>query len=286
MKFIKDTENLIPRINSLEPRYLLEFLSLKQGLKKVLRIHIENNREYEDLKYYANSNNLLIGHSTFKLKISWQNELGDTFLENTDWSDPNAEQFVAYLSLDQKLLDKAVSIEVDEDHIDAGLLYGYPKCCCENYKIISEGKYWIDCLLENSKGLFFDYRTNKLAYLTNGFTLFPDYFNCSFHCTGTIDLSDKYKDIGDDYGLSELTSNIISCMKGLFLVHETNIIKFDNYIINHNCNDIDVSMDKVSIYGDRIDFSENRAIKLNIEDHNNDFYTYLKGIKYRVLVFE
>ena len=286
MSLIRNTENLITKINSLEPRYLLEFLALKEDVKKVLRIHIENPKEYDLLKIYAKEMGFLVDHSTFKLKVSWQNELGDTFLENTHWNNPDAEQFVAYLSQDQKFLDQAISIEVDGDHLDAGLLYGYPKCCCENYKTISEGKYWIDCLLENSSGLVYDHRTNKLAYLTNGYTLFPDYFNCSLHCKGTIELSDKYGALGDVYGLSELISHISSCMKGLFLVQSTNIIKFDTYKIDSTKNLIEVSTKNRWMYGAQYDFLNGEVLKLSIEEIDDGFYASFKDLKYRILVFE
>ena len=283
MKFLIETKKVISKISAIDDRHLLEFIGLERGFKKVLRIHIEKSVEYEILCDYAKKFNFLIHHSSFKLKVSWQNKLGDTFLENVSWDNEEAEQFVAYLSYDKHLLETALDIELNGAHIDAGSLYGYPECCSQNYVSISEGKYWLDSLLENSTGLQFEYKANKLSYLTSGLTLFPDYFNCSFNCKQTMNLSDEYERIGREFGLGKDIDNIISHMKGFFLIQGVNVIRFSEY--NFINNTVKVNLNNISVFGEEIMIKSSDEIIFELEKIDANYEVTFIGKKYRAILF-
>jgi hypothetical protein len=191
MDIKKDIESLIESISSIEKRHFLEVLGVIDGIKNVMRIHINYFKEYEILLLFAKKHNLFLSHTPFKLKIDWTNEIGDTFLKSVPWEDDSSEMFVAYISKNPDTNKIAQTIEIDSTNLDAGLLYQYPSCCCINYDLISEGELWLNLLLKNSNGIKFSPWANKLSYLVYEFCLFPDYFPCSLNCQGTIKLSPK-----------------------------------------------------------------------------------------------
>ena len=101
MNIKKDIENLINSISSIENRHFLEVLAVIDGLKNVMRIHINLKLEYDYLSSFTKKYNLYLNHTPFKLKVDWKNEIGDTFLKSVPWDDDTTEMFVAYLSKDK-----------------------------------------------------------------------------------------------------------------------------------------------------------------------------------------
>ncbi len=276
---------LINNLSGIEDRHLLEFVAVLKGEKEVMRIHINKNDEYALLEKFCTENSLLIGHSDFKLKVDWVNEIGDTFLQDVPWEDESAEMFVAYISKsNQDALKRALTIEVSGEHLDAGKLYGYPECCCINYEKISTGEFWINSLLDNSDGLFFKPWNNKLAYLVHSYAIFPDYFPCSFTCKGTEKISKQYYKLGLDNGLVDFVEMQMDFMSRTYLISEESAFSFKNYVISDNTitlNTEDLQFHGLNVFHDM----GNTSLEIPYPNKQDNLYWYWKGIKFRVLVF-
>ena len=61
MNIKKDIESLIESVSSIEKRHFLEILGVIDGIKNVMRIHINLYKEYEILLIFAKKHNLKIG---------------------------------------------------------------------------------------------------------------------------------------------------------------------------------------------------------------------------------
>jgi hypothetical protein len=286
MNNYKEERKLISLVNSLEDRHLLEVIAVKKGLKDIFRVHISNNSEYEILKHYCSLNKLHVNHSNFRLKLSWMNDIGDQFFEDIPWDDESDDAFVAYVTKNKiDKLDRAVSIELEESHIEAGLIYEYPLCCCQNYEAIAKGSKWLELMLKNSIGTYFEPNANKLSYLVHGYSLFPDYFPCSFHCEGTMDLSTKYFQIGLEANLEEYVKMQYSMMNSPYLVIDESVFAFSRWSIRKD-NILCLSLNSMSCYGKNYlsDFPENTIIIKLPKDNINSFWTW-NNRNFRVLLF-
>jgi hypothetical protein len=286
VRFIEEAKNLVNSLSVIEERHLLELFAVQSGFKNVMRIHMANMEEYQILKSFCERNSLHLDHSKFRLKLSWTNEIGDRFYEDVPWEDNTADEFIAYITKnDTKSLMRAIMIEVEGSHIEAGLLYGYPECCCKNYEIISNGEEWIDVLSRNSKGIFFSPWANKLAYLVYGYTLFPDYFPCSYQCEPTIELSKKYFSLGLESGLKDFVQMQLGFMSSTYLVAENSILSFSEWFID-GANYIHLNLEKMTFFGlnPLAKYSED-WIKIQLPKQKDYCYWHWEDKKYRIYVF-
>lgn len=283
--FIDDSKQLISQISEIDDRHLLELLAVHSGFKSVMRIHITYQEEYDYLKKYCSKHGMHVGHSTFRLKLAWRNDIGDSFFENVSWSDETAEQFVAYISKNNLTdLNKALNIEVEGSHLDSGRLYGYPDCCCLGYEKISEGTPWVACLLNSSQGVFFSPWANKLSYLVHDFVLFPDYFPCSLDCKGTAMLARQYFEIGKQNGLGAHVEMQLDYMSRCYLASADSIYSFSRWELNGQ--NLILKTDGLAVYGRHV-LNDYPQDEIDIElplDNLNCYWTW-QGIKLRVLVF-
>jgi hypothetical protein len=286
MNIKSDIENLINSISSIEDRHLLELIAVFDGLKDVMRIHINYHSEYEALKSFGNKYNLIVGHTPFKLKVDWTNDIGDTFLKSVTWEDNTTEMFVAYISSNAKIIDKALTIEVDSTNLEAGLLYQYPDCCCVNYDKISNGELWSTLLLENSRGTFFSPWANKLSYLVYDFCLFPDYFPCSLNCNGTIQLSKDYYNLALKYDLEKFAKSQLDSMSGLYLINDDLIISTKSYQVENHQINIDLTNSTIYKIAKDILFDHLTNDKYLIDSQDGNSYITMCDQKYRILIFE
>ena len=288
MKTSKFSEErkLIDEVGSLDDRHLLELIAIRSGLKKIIRIHVQNKREFNVIRDYCIKNNFAIKHSSFKLKLSWTNEIGDSFFEDVPWNDEDDIPFVAYVAKDGlEELEKAKTVELEETHRDAGLLYGYPLCCCENYASIASGASWIEVMLGNSKGFRFFPLANKLSYLVYGYTLFPDYFPCNFNCNGTIALSRRYYDLGAESGLKEYVDMQHEMMSRPYLVCMESVYSFSKWWTEDGCI-LHLKMDSLTCYGTNYlsDYCQDCLI-IELPLENINLFWEWNGLRFRVLLF-
>ena len=281
-----DIENLIDSISSIEDRHFLEVLAVYDGLKKVMRIHINLKEEYEILLSFAKKYNLYLNHTPFKLKIDWTNEIGDTFLKSVPWDDESTEMFVAYISKDEKSNKIAETIEVDSTNLEAGLLYQYPSCCCVNYDKISEGELWLNLLLENSKGIKFSPWANKLSYLVYEFCLFPDYFPCNLSCEGTIQLSKDYYKLAEKYKLDHFAKKQFDNMSGLYLVNDNCIIATKEFMFSDS--NIKINLSNATSYNISENLIDVQIVnnEFNLQYKNDNAYIIIENQEFRIIIFE
>lgn len=285
-KIVKQTREIIKQLSTIEERHLLEFLAVDSGFKDVMRIHISNNHEYYLLSEYCLKNNFSIAHSSFKLKLDYSNEIGDRFYKYTDWNDKSSEEYIAYISKNKiEVLSIARRIEVDGTHCDAGTLYGYPLCCSHNYNVIANGEDWINVLSNNSQGFLFSPLANKLAYIVHGFTLFPDYFPCSYNCEITAELGKKYYKIGVKYGLKNMVDTILGLMGEVYLVADKGIFSFPEWNIYKDI--LSISVNKRSVHGKNILLNYPKStieLKLPRESSDSLFWEW-EGNRFRIFIF-
>jgi hypothetical protein len=286
-KLIEDAKKLIDNLSVIEDRHLLELLAVHSGLKKVMRIHIANDKEYALLSDFCKHNTLHLAHSQFRLKLSWANEIGDQFYNDVPWEDESAEEFIAYLTKeDLDGLSRSIYIEREGSHEDAGRLYGYPHCCCENYELISNGEEWVKVLSDNSQGTFFSPWGNKLAYLVHGFTLFPDYFPCSYNCKATVELSKEYFQLGVKVGLTDFVHMQLEFMRRVYLVGPEGVLSFSDWNIDSK-NRLQLRLEKMSFFGKNIleEYPEDVLEILLPESNKASCIWDWKEYSYRVFVF-
>jgi hypothetical protein len=286
MSIKKDIEILINSISSIEDRHLLELIAVYDGLKDVMRIHINFHNEYLALKSFGEKYNLIVNHTPFKLKVDWTNDIGDTFLKSVSWEDNTTEMFVAYISNNAKIINKALTIESDSTNLEAGLLYQYPNCCCINYDKISNGELWSTLLLDNSKGTFFSPWANKLSYLVYEFCLFPDYFPCSLDCNGTIQLSKEYYELALKYDLKSFAKLQLEYMSGLYLINEDLIISTKIYNVEDNYININLTNSTTYKINKDILFNNLTDDKYLIDNQDGNSFITMCQQKYRILIFE
>lgn len=186
---IRETVN---RCSHTGERYQLEFSALLAGLKKVVRVQVENDGEYEALCHFATLGELSIAHSPTRMKVAWTNSLGDTFLTAVPWDDPEGTSYAAYLAKHQHDADQAAIVESEGTAEEIGQLLGYPSCCCIAYARLEDGEFWAPVLAEHSPEAHHAPWANRYAYLLYGASLFPDYFPCSLDCKGTEILSQSF----------------------------------------------------------------------------------------------
>jgi len=284
---IEESKELIQSLSVIEERHLLELLAVNSGLKNVMRIHIANDKEYEILSKYCVRNGLQLAHSEFRMKLSWTNDLGDQFYSDVPWEDESAEEFIAYLTKeDLPSLNLAVRIEIEGCHADAGKLYGYPDCCCENYDSIASGQEWVEVLARNSQGTFFSPWANKLAYLVHGFTLFPDYFPCSYSCGLTQALSKQYFELGAASGLSDFVEMQLALMNQTYLVALEGVFSFADWFVDDQ-NYLLLQLEKMSKHGkNTLEGYPEKTIKILLPTSKLTPCVWeWQGISYRIFVF-
>ena len=286
-RLIEESKALIQNLSVIEERDLLELIAVHSGLKNVMRIHIANDKEYQILANYCERNSMHLAHSEFRLKLSWTNDLGDQFFSDVPWEDKSAEEFIAYITKeDLSSLNRAVRIEIDGSHADAGKLYGYPDCCCVNYDTIANGQEWVEVLSKTSQGTFFSPWANKLAYLVHGFTLFPDYFPCSYACKPTHALSQKYFQIGVASGLSGFVEMQLARMSQTYLVASEGVYSFSDWFIDDQ-NYLLLMLENLSYYGkNTLKQYPEKTIRILLPaiPLTSCFWNW-GGITYRVFVF-
>ena len=284
---IEESKELIQSLSVIEERHLLELLAVHSGLKNVMRIHIATDKEYQILSKYCERNGLHLAHSEFRLKLSWTNEIGDQFYSDVPWEDDSAEEFIAYLTKeDLASLYRAVRIEIEGNHADAGKLYGYPDCCCDNYDTIANGQEWVEVLSQTSQGTFFSPWANKLAYLVHEFTLFPDYFPCNYACKPTQALSQQYFELGVAAGLSDFVEMQLAFMSQTYLVASEGVFSFSDWSIDDQ-NYLVLHLENLSIHGkNTLEEYPEKMIKILLPTTplTPCFWDW-EGISYRVFVF-
>lgn len=128
--------------------------------------------------------------SDFKvLKQTAQSELYSDKSTKIPKNDKRKGYFFVYLSKGRGTAEKAKLMEEKNNHLELGLLLGYPKCCCEFFEKKFDGENADLTLkaLENSNGFEFQFYTNIAARHFD--TSLLSHFPHSFECRQSIDIS-------------------------------------------------------------------------------------------------
>lgn len=188
-------------------RNILELLGVIAGMKNVVRLPLDES-DWPTLTYYCERLALKVARSTFKLAVVRTTPLGDCFTTYVPWDDPLGRGFVAYVARSSETARSAEVVDGAGDNQEIGMLFQYPRCCTDGYMEIQGGTPWVDCITRRSNGSNQCAYANKLAYLFDGASLFPDYFPCSLSCDQTSLQGRSYFRLLHKYGLDQLAESL------------------------------------------------------------------------------
>ena len=199
---------LMDNIRLFSERNVLELIGVLEGVKEVVRVPV-TIREWQILRAGCEHLGLVIRHANFKLAVMRTTRVGDTFTANVQWDDPAGQEFPAYIARSRETVQRALDIETAADN-DAliGRLYQYPECCIRAYAEIAQGLSWVESLVHSARSSWQERAANKLAYLFDGGSLFPDYFPCTLSCQKTIKLTEMYRTLLKRYCLGDLAESL------------------------------------------------------------------------------
>ena len=179
-------------MSNLPDRYYVDFLSLKHGLKKLVRLMVNDKKEYKELKKFAEKFKLKIAHSNYKIKTK-----NGIFCEKV-LPFKGRGHFFVYISKDNDTNEKAMEYEGNnfskKDDRKLGELLGYPECCIKNF-IDKESEGRRDFVIENYKSS--GKSPNYLLNFILDFSAFHliSHFPCSFNCKESEKISKNLLEI-------------------------------------------------------------------------------------------
>ena len=262
----------------------LEILCVIEDAKPCARI-LAFEDELDKVINFLNENNVSAVISDFKvLKQTVQSEF---YSDKSIKIPKNSEQkgyFFVYLSKSKETAEKAKLMEGKNNHLELGLLLGYPNCCCEFFENHFNEKNTDLTLrvLENSNGFEFPFYTNIAARHFDVALL--SHFPHSFECKPSIEIAKNNLRIINKHSkqLAVMFSGILQGIviytidEGIFLLRKYEKIK-----------------DEI-IYGDVLTTTKSKLYfllssnkKFNIVDKNSFVVSDVSigGDKYGVMVF-
>ena len=262
----------------------LEVLYVIKGAKPCARILVFEN-ELDKVVDFLNENKLHSAISDFKvLKQTAQSEF---YSDKSIKIPKNAAQkgyFFVYLSKSKETAKKAKLMEGKNNHLELGLLLGYPKCCCEFFEKNFNEKNTDLTLrtLENSNGYEFSFYNNIAARHFDVALL--SHFPHSFECKPSINIAKNNLKIIQKHSkqLAVMFSGILqgiviyTMQEGIFLLRKYEKIG-----------------DKI-VYGDVLTTAKGKLYfllasnkELKIFDKNNFVVSDIdvKGPQYGVMIF-
>lgn len=218
-------------IKSLEVIYVIE------GIKPCARILVFED-ELKAVLNFLNENKIFTTTSDFKvLKQTAQSEFYSDKSIKIQKNDARKGYFFVYLSKNRVKAEKAKSEEEKNNHLELGLLLGYPKCCCEFFEenFNNENTDLTLKTLENSDGYEFPFYTNIAARHFDVSLL--SHFPHSFGCKPSVNIAKSNSNTINKYSkqLAIMFSGILqgvviySMQEGVFLLRKYE--KVDNKII-------------------------------------------------------
>ena len=264
-------------IKSLEVLYVIE------GIKPCTRILVfedELNRVID----FLNENNLFTDISNFKvLKQNTQSEFYSDKSIKISKNDVRKGYFFMYLSKNKEIAEKAKLMEEKNNHLQFGLLLGYPRCCCEFFEKNFNDKN-TDLtfkILENSNGFEFPFYTNIAARHFDICLL--SHFPHSFDCKLSIEIAkNNLKILKKSQPMAEIFLKML--MSVVVYTIEEGIFLLNNY---KKINDRIIYGDVLATTKSKLYYllSSNKALK--IIDKNNFLVSDvdIQGSKYGIMVF-
>ena len=262
----------------------LEVLYVIESAKPCARILVFED-EIQNVQNFLNKKNIFTSISDFKvIKQKTESEFYSDKSIKIPKDSAEKGYFFVYLSKNTKIAEKAKLIEEKNNHIELGLLLGYPKCCCEFFEKNFDDKNTDLTLkiLENSIGYEFEFYNNIAARHFDVSLL--SHFPHSFECRPSIEIAKNNLKIIQKYSkqLATMFAGILQVVvvytnnEGIFLLRKYENIK-DEIIYS----DI-LTTTKSKLY---FLLSSNR--KLRIIDKNSFVVgdVNIKGKSYGIIVF-
>ncbi|MBI2657521.1 hypothetical protein HYX08_02390 [Candidatus Woesearchaeota archaeon] len=161
----------------------LEVLYVMENAKPCSRILVSEDGLAKALEFLK-SKEINVAVSGFKvLKQTAQSEFYSDRSVKIPKNDERKGYFFVYLSKSMETAEKARLMEERGNHVELGLLLGYPKCCCEFFaqNFNEENTDLTLKALENSEGYEFPFYTNVAArhFDVSILSHFPHSFQCS-----------------------------------------------------------------------------------------------------------
>ena len=261
----------------------LEVLYVIEDNKPCARILVPED-ELKKVADFLSENNIHAFFSDFKVvKQNAQSEFYSDKSIKIQKNDPQKGHFLAYLSKDKKIADRAKLMEENNNHKELGLLLGYPECCCNFFADNFSDKNPDLTLkaLENSKGHEFPFYINIGARHFDVTLL--SHFPHSFGCKPSIKMAEsnfdfiskKHQQLADVF-LKILKSAVIyTTDEGIFLLR--NYKKVGGGILYS---------DVLTTTKNKLYFLLSSNKKLKIIDKNSFFVDEIniKGSQYGVMV--
>jgi hypothetical protein len=240
--------DLSRKVVSFNNRNIIEGVCLLAGIKKVLRLVVHEHELTEISKTFEQMG-LHVERSAKWLRTEYTTPLGDSFTSLSTVKDKDA-YFVVMIA---KNKDNAIEAIRLEDGLDkSGKLekqLGYPGCCYKRYNKISNHHDWLtEVLLNTPLSNYYSLKTNKIAYLLGGESIFYDYFPCSMNCNGTKKLAQNIIEYFNKIGLSEEISKVCSIMKMPIIIRNGFITQFQEYEINIKKQTIIYDVKKIKLH--------------------------------------
>lgn len=262
----------------------LEVLYVIEGTKPCARILIFEDELKKVIDFLAGKN----VHTFFSdFKVLKQNIQSEFYSDKSTKIPKNALQkghFLVYISKSEKIAQQAKIMEETNNHIELGLILGYPKCCCDFFADNFNEKNTDLTLktLENSNGYEFLFYNNITArhFDISLLSHFPHSFDCKpsiENAKNNLKIIKKCLHQLADLFVNTLQSAVVyTTDEGIFLLK--NYEKIDNKII----------------YGDLLTTTKSKLYyllssnkELNIIDKNNFAVSdvNINGNQYGMMVF-
>ena len=262
----------------------LEVLYVIEGNKPCARILVPED-ELKKVADFFSEKKTSAFFSDFKVvKQNAQSEFYSDKSIKLQKNNPQKGHFLAYISQDKKIAEKAKLMEEKNNHRELGLLLGYPECCCNFFagNFNDKNPDLTLKVLENSKGYEFPFYSNIGARHFDVALL--SHFPHSFGCNPSIKIAEsnlkiisKNSQAMADVFLKILKSAVVYTMdEGIFLLR--NYKKVNGELLY---NDV-LTTTKNKLY-----FLLSSNKKLKIIDKNSFFVDEIniKGAKYGICLF-
>lgn len=204
----------------------LEVLYVIRGAKPCARILVPED-EVKRVMNFITEKNVHACFSDFKVvKHSSQSNFYSDKSVKIPKNSFQKGHFLAYLSRNKKIAEKAKLAEEKNNHREAGALLGYPECCCDFFAVNFNGESTDLTLkaLENSDGHEFPFYSNIAARHFDAAML--SHFPHSFGCRPSIRtaksnfkiIMKEYKPLADIFLMLLKSAAVYTMEEGIFLL--------------------------------------------------------------------
>lgn len=262
----------------------LEVLYVIEDAKPCARILVFEDELDKAADFLKNNK---INYSVSDFKVVKQNVQSEFYSDKSikiPKGDSSRGHFFVYLSKDKNKAEQAGILEENNNHLELGLILGYPKCCCEFFQKNFDEKN-TDLTLEslkNSDGFEFPFYNNIAARHFDISLL--SHFPHSFHCKPSIEIAKNNLKIIQKHSkqIAEMFSSVLK--SAVIYTMDEGIFLLRRYEKN---NSEIIYSDVVSTVKSKLYFLVSSNNKLKITDKNNFFVNDvgISGENFGIMLF-